>query len=80
MKAQFSALDDATLDSDQAKQPSRAEVGKLVTAWVKASPEVKRQFVRERWDEIALIRKKLDANGKAEEDRWTEGDSYERQA
>ena len=74
LKANFAALDDTTLDSDPNKQPSRTEVGTLVTAWVKASPEVKRQFIRERRDEIALICKQLDANGKAEEDRWTEGD------
>jgi hypothetical protein len=62
------------LDSDQTKQPSRAEVAKLVRAWVKASPEAKREFVRERWDEIARARKQLDANGADHEDRWIEGD------
>jgi hypothetical protein len=59
---------------DQTKQPPRAEVAKLVRAWVKASPEAKREFIRERWDEIARARKQLDANGAAHEDRWIEGD------
>jgi hypothetical protein len=63
-------------DDDQTKEPPRAEVQKLIRAWVQASPEVKRQFVRERWDEIALVRKQLDANGgAAHEDRWIEGDT-----
>jgi hypothetical protein len=33
--------------ANQTKQPQRAEVAKLVRAWVKASPEAKREFVRE---------------------------------
>jgi Protein of unknown function (DUF3102) len=57
------------------KEPPRAEVAKLVRAWVQASPEAKRQFVRERWDEIARARKQLDANGAAAQDRWIEGDA-----
>jgi hypothetical protein len=65
----------AAPDDDQTKQPPRADVAKLVRAWVQASPEVRRQFVRERWDEIARIRKQLDANGSAEHDRWIEGDT-----
>jgi hypothetical protein len=60
---------------DQAKEPPRAEVAKLVKAWVQASPEVKRQFVQERWDEIARARKQLDGNGGAAEGRWNEGDA-----
>jgi hypothetical protein len=66
---------DTDADGDQAKQPPRAEVAKLVKAWVQASPEVKRQFVRERWDEIARARKQLDAYGGAAEDHWIEGDT-----
>jgi hypothetical protein len=69
MKAEFAALDDTGSES---KEPPRAEVSKLVRAWVATSPEAKRQFVRERWDEIASIRKRLDANSAAHEDRWTE--------
>jgi hypothetical protein len=65
----------AALDGDQTKQPPRAEVAKLIRAWVKASPEAKREFVRERWDEIARARKQLDANGASHEDRWIEGDT-----
>jgi ParB-like chromosome segregation protein Spo0J len=65
----------AALDGDQTKQPPRAEVAKLIRAWVKASPEAKRQFVRERWDEIARARKQLDANGASHEDCWIEGDT-----
>ena len=60
-------------ETDQTK--TRAEVAKLVRAWVKASPEAKRQFIRERWDEIARARKQLDANGAAHEDRSTESDT-----
>jgi hypothetical protein len=69
------AAEHAALDGDQTKQPPRAEVAKLVRAWVKASPEAKREFIRERWDEIARARKQLDANGSAAEDRWIEGDA-----
>jgi hypothetical protein len=39
-------------DDDQTKQPARSEVAKLIRAWVKASAGAKREFVRERWDEI----------------------------
>jgi hypothetical protein len=61
---------------DQTKQPARAEVAKLVRVWVQASPEARREFVRERWDEISLTRKQLDTNGNAaHEDRWLEGDT-----
>jgi hypothetical protein len=67
--------EDAAPDDDQAKQPPRAEVANLVRAWVKASPEAKREFVRERWDEIARARKQLDANGASHENRWIEGDT-----
>jgi ParB-like chromosome segregation protein Spo0J len=73
MKAKFAALDDD--GDDHTKQPPRAEVAKLVRAWVQASPEARRQFIRERWDEIACARKQLDANGAADEDRWIEGDT-----
>jgi hypothetical protein len=66
---------DTGADDDQAKEAPRAEVAKLVKAWVQAAPEVKRQFVRERWDEIARVRKQIDANGGAAEDRWIEGDT-----
>jgi hypothetical protein len=72
MKATFAELDND--DGDQTKQPPR-EVAKLIRAWVTASPEAKRQFIRERWDEIARARKQLDANGAAAEDRWIEGES-----
>jgi hypothetical protein len=65
----------ATLDADETKEPPRAEVAKLIRAWVKASAEAKREFVRERWDEIARVRKQLDANGLDTEDRWIEGDT-----
>ena len=70
------AVEPETSDiEDQTKQPPRAEVAKLVRAWVKASPEAKREFIRERWDEIARARKQLDANGAAHEDGWIEGDT-----
>src|SRR5262249_3463536 len=80
-KAEFAALDEAEdkdapdADGDQTKQPPRAEVAKLVRAWVKASPEAKREFVRERWDEIARTRKQLEANGAHHEDRWIESET-----
>jgi len=85
MKAQFAEDEEDEEDEsdietsdieeiDQTKQPPRAEVAKLVRAWVEASPEAKREFVRERWDEIAVARKQLDANGADHEDRWIEGD------
>ena len=83
MKAKFAADEEGVEpdsetavveEIDQTKQPPRAEVAKLVRAWVKASPEAKREFIRERWDEIARARKQLDANGAAHEDRWIEGD------
>jgi hypothetical protein len=67
MKAKFA-------EDDEPKQPPRAEVAKLVRAWVEAGPEAKREFVRERWDEIARARKQLDANGAAHEERWIETD------
>jgi hypothetical protein len=70
MKAAHAALD----GGDPAKEPERAEVAKLIRVWVGASPEAKREFIRERWDEIARVRKQLDANGSAAEDRWVEGD------
>jgi hypothetical protein len=72
MKAKHAALDDA---GDQTKEPPRAEVAKLVRAWVSAAAKVKRQFVRERWDEIARVRKQVDANGADHEDRWIEGET-----
>jgi hypothetical protein len=84
MKAKFAADEEGVEpdietgdveEIDQTKQPSRAEVAKLVRAWVQASPEAKRQFIRERWDEIARARKQLDANGAAHEDRWIEGET-----
>jgi hypothetical protein len=79
MKARFAGDDDGAADErecgDHIKQPPRAEVAKLVRAWVKASPEAKREFIRERWDEIARVRKQLDANGAGHEDRWIEGDT-----
>jgi len=78
MKAQFAELDSANIEDDhgsQTKEPARAEVAKLVRARVAATPEVRRQFVRERWDEIARARKQLDANGAPAEDRWIEGDT-----
>ena len=71
MKAKLGAL----TNDDQTKEPPRAEVAKLIRAWVQASAEVKRQFVRERWDEIAHVRNQLDANGGADKDRWIEGDT-----
>jgi hypothetical protein len=83
-EASADAMKAKLADDDQTKEPpptapaepSRAEVQKLIRAWVQASPEVKRQFVRERWDEIARVRKQLDANGgAAHEDRWIEGDT-----
>jgi hypothetical protein len=80
-KAAF-AENDAPPETNDAQEtyqtilpPARAEVAKLIRAWVQASPEVKREFVRERWDEIARARKQLDANGAAHEDRWMEGDA-----
>jgi len=73
MRAKLAELDDD--NSDQSKQPPRAEVAKLIRAWVTASPEAKRQFILERWDEIARARKQLDANGRDIEERWIEGES-----
>jgi hypothetical protein len=86
MKAKLGMLDDEPADDGDAQtkeppptapaEPPRAEVQKLIRAWVQASPEVKRQFVRERWDEIARARKQLDANGGvADQDRWIEEDT-----
>jgi hypothetical protein len=65
----------AAPDDDQTKQPARSEVTKLIRAWVKATAGAKREFVRERWDEIAVVRKQLDANGADHEDRWIESDT-----
>jgi hypothetical protein len=75
----------AVIDAPQGgKQPGkskrkppheRAQVARLRSAWVKASPEARREFVRERWDEIAITRKQLDANGVDHEDRWIESDT-----
>jgi len=74
--ADATTLDDEPAVDDQTKEPPRAEVAKLIRAWVQASAGVKRQFVRERWDEIVRVRKQLDANGgAAHEDRWIEGDT-----
>jgi hypothetical protein len=73
MRGKFADLDDD--NGDQTKQPPRAEVAKLIRAWVTASPEAKRQFILERWDEIARARKQLDANGRDIEERWIEGES-----
>jgi ParB-like chromosome segregation protein Spo0J len=68
--------ENAARDNDPTREPPRAEVAKLVRAWVAASPEAQREFVRERWDEIARLRKQLDANGgAAHEDHWVEGDT-----
>jgi hypothetical protein len=54
----------------------KMQLAKLRRAWVKASPEAKREFVRERWDEIAVARKQLEANGADhEQDRWIESDT-----
>jgi hypothetical protein len=85
IKAQFAAAEedakpeiesDDIKKPDQTKQPARAEVARLVRVWVQASPEAKREFIRERWDEIARTRKQLDTNGSAaHEDRWLEGDT-----
>jgi hypothetical protein len=70
MKAAHAALD---IDAEPGAAP-REDVAKLVRAWVQAGPAVQRQFVRERWDEIARHHKALEANGHAAEDRWQEGD------
>ena len=60
----------------QRKPPhEKAQLAKLRGAWVKATPEAKREFVRERWDENAVARKQLDANGADHEDRWIESDT-----
>jgi hypothetical protein len=81
-KAEYAADDESESgcvtsadDSAPTKQPLRAEVARLIRAWVQASPEAKRQFIRERWDEIARSRKQLDANGADAEDRWIDGDT-----
>jgi hypothetical protein len=68
------AGDDEQTDAEAEQPPPRAEIAKLVRAWVQASLGARRQFVRERWDEIARARKELDGNGGAAEDRWIEGD------
>jgi hypothetical protein len=42
---------------------------------VKASAAAKLEFVRERWDELTVVRKQLEANGADhEQDRWTESE------
>jgi hypothetical protein len=79
-KAEYAAAESesgcAISADDSAPTPAaRAEVARLIRAWVQASPEAKRQFIRERWDEIARSRKQLDANGADAEDRWIEGDT-----
>src|SRR5262249_20291011 len=68
----------AASDDDQAKQPARGEVAKLVRTWVQASAGAKREFVRERWDEITVARKQLEANGADHEGRWIESDTLPR--
>jgi hypothetical protein len=50
----------------------------LIGAWAKASPEAKREFVRQFWIEITQVRNHLDTNGAAHHeapDRWIESDS-----
>jgi hypothetical protein len=79
-KAEYAAAESesgcAISADDSAPTPApRAEVARLIRAWVQASPEAKRQFIRERWDEIARSRKQLDANGADAEDRWIDGDT-----
>jgi hypothetical protein len=67
--------EDATPGEDQTKQPLPGEVAKLVRTWVKTSAAAKREFVRDRWDEITMARKQLEANGSDhEQDRWIESD------
>jgi hypothetical protein len=67
--------EDATPDEDQTKQPLPGEVAKLVRTWVKTSAAAKREFVRDRWDEITMVRKQLEANGSDhEQDRWIQSD------
>jgi len=53
----------------------KAQIAKLRRAWVEASSEAKGEFVRERWDEIARVRKQLETNGADHEDRWIESDT-----
>jgi hypothetical protein len=61
--------------SDEGQQPAPGEVAKLVRTWVKASAAAKLEFVRERWDELTVVRKQLEANGADhEQDRWTESE------
>jgi hypothetical protein len=66
---------DTAPDDNQTKQPPRSEVAGLIRTWVKASAGARREFVRERWDEISVVRKQLDANGADHEDRWIESDT-----
>jgi hypothetical protein len=49
----------------------KAQFAKLRRTWINASPEAKREFVRERW----VARKQLEANGSDhEQDRWIESE------
>jgi hypothetical protein len=69
-------MEDAMPGEDQTKQPLPGEVAKLVRTWVKVSAAAKREFVRDRRDEITVVRKQLEANGSDhEQDRWIEGDN-----
>jgi hypothetical protein len=72
-KAEYAAAESES--GDDSALPSARGVARLIRAWVQAGPEAKRRFIRERWDEIARIRKQLDANGIDTEDRWMEGDT-----
>jgi hypothetical protein len=64
------------LEKSKRKPPhEKAQIAKLRRAWVEASSEAKREFVRERWDEIVVARKQLEANGADHEDRWIESDT-----
>jgi DUF3102 family protein len=63
---------DSETDADHAGPSLQAEKAKIVRAWADASSGAKLEFVRERWDEISIVRKQLDAV--QDEDRWLEGD------
>src|SRR6516164_9624010 len=60
--------------NDGVQDATVENIGESLEDDPEACAEAKREFVRERWDEIAVARKQLDANGADHEDRWIEGD------
>jgi len=66
-------IEPKTPGADDDKATLQAEKARIIRAWADASAGAKAEFVRERWDEIFIVRKQLDAAAQ-DEDRWLEGD------